>query len=233
MAQATHWAAVIFYNDTPELLDLCLGSMKRNGFKIICVDGAYVDFVKTNRINGMSVDTYASTEENQNVAKKHADVFIPCPENGWETQIDKRNAALAAVPDGDFYWSLDADEEVIDNAGIQPITMADVYRIMEYEDAKGTTRKFSAIRTYRKAHHLKYIYQHCRIYDSSLHVPGNLDSGLIVKAHWDKNALHPFIYDNKGAIISIRHHRFLRPQERIKQKVRYYLDREEAKLSYA
>lgn len=93
-------ACVIFYNDGP-LLEDSLKSLVGKVDQIIAVDGAFSDFPH---------EKPYSTDGSLEIAEKYATVIKT--KKAWKTQVDKRNAYLKHVPDGECFIVIDADEEL-------------------------------------------------------------------------------------------------------------------------
>lgn len=209
-----HVIGMIAWNESPELLNLVLKSMKRCNFKIVIVDGVFADYARINKLN-----KFDSNPESIEVMKYYADYFIKCPKEPWTSQVVKRNAALKQVSEGDYYWAIDADEEFVYFKQLQEMTEP-IYRIYEH----GPDRTFSTIRVYKQQKGLHYELQHCRMY---------LNNELLVSAHHVNNQMQPLLLDSFGQKISIIHHCFKRDKLRQEQKQKFYAERTERLLGYA
>ena len=92
-------ACVVFYNDINETLLMDLSTKVDT---IIAVDGAYKDFPHVKPF---------STDGSIETAKKYATVVET--DKAWETQVDKRNAYLDLVPEGESFIVIDTDEKLL------------------------------------------------------------------------------------------------------------------------
>jgi hypothetical protein len=207
-----NYAGVIFYNDGPELLELSLLALKRNGFFIIAIDGAFTEFplAKDEKVY--------STDGCLDVARKYANQVIEVPAQGWYDQATKRTRYIRETPTGSYIWAIDSDEPMRPFDSIIPMTQ-DVYRIMEnrfYED--GHIEFFSTVRVYKVYEDLAYKYRHCNIYRMKGHVEGQIFTGLVTQAKSDVNATRPILTDLAGQQIIIDHYRNRRSKGRQEQK---------------
>jgi hypothetical protein len=218
------YAGVIFYNDDPYYLEKCLVALRDNNIKPICVDGAFGNFPTTG--------TFYSNDGCIGMAKKLAEIFIPCPEGGWKSQVDKRNEYFKACPVGEYIIVIDADEVMQKVGGFEAMT-EDVYTIMENRYEKSTEFKtWGGIRVYKVYEDLRYCYQHCRTYRMSQHDQKDIDSGLLVCAHGAMNDSRPVLKDWSGRPVTIDHYKYIRTPERMRAKEDFYKLRKEAELGY-
>ena len=95
-------AIIIFYNDTPEILERCFKSLEGKA-EIIAIDGAFKDFPHS--------EPY-STDGCKELAINYAIIYHGV-NRSWENQTEKRNAAFQYLNDGDYFLVIDADEELI------------------------------------------------------------------------------------------------------------------------
>ena len=96
-------AGLIFFNDEILLLKKCLDSIQGVD-RIIAVDGTYQDWPH----NGV----FASSKEHHDLIRSYQNTTLITTDKPFWHQIDKRNQCLLG-DDGDWYLSIDADEEVI------------------------------------------------------------------------------------------------------------------------
>jgi hypothetical protein len=222
-----HWGCCIFYNDGPQLLEKSLKAMKAAGLSIIAVDGAYQEFMA---VEGSTIPY--SSDGCQEVAKRYAEVYIPCPAGGWVDEVTKRNAYVEKVPVGDYFWWIDADEVLRPFRGPVKLT-ADVYMLdIWHRGNMGRMKVSQTIRVYKKYPDLAHKYQHCRLYRLDDHVEGNLDSGLVTSAHAEINMTRPPVMDLNGARVAFDHLFHERLRKRIFDKNRFYATMKEAKYGY-
>ena len=92
----------IFYDDNLDLLERCLASLRARVDTLVAVDGAFASFPH---------ERASSSEAHLQVARRYADVLwttgVP-----WHDEVEKRNAYLEHVDNGDWALVLDADEEL-------------------------------------------------------------------------------------------------------------------------
>ena len=134
-------ANIIFYNDTPELLERCLKSIKNKVDYILAIDGCYTEFPH---------DKCYSTDGCLDIAKKYADSIIEC-KKPWKDQIHKRNAYLTDI-DG-YHFILDADEELI---GSIPKLEHETYAIKIHNE-----KDPYHVRFFKSSKELRYSSRHC------------------------------------------------------------------------
>jgi hypothetical protein len=91
---------VIFYNDTPALVERSLRSLRQYCDHVIAIDGAFKDFPH---------DNPASTDGSLEVANKYAEVIGA--KAAWSSQMEKRNQYFIGG-EGDYYLILDTDEYI-------------------------------------------------------------------------------------------------------------------------
>ena len=106
-------ATVMLYNDRTFLLPM-LESIKDHVDSIIICDGAYKLYYETMLKRDSTVKPW-STDGSLEIIKLvngKPDTKIIPPPNGepWTNQLIKRTAMLDAVPDGDWFLGIDADE---------------------------------------------------------------------------------------------------------------------------
>lgn len=220
-------AGVIFYNDGPEMLQKSLMALKENGLNIIAVDGAFREFIEHER----DLPAY-SNDGCIDVAKAYANTYIPAPDGGWMYQQDKRNAYVLTIPDGEYFFVIDADE-ILHPFRLGPNSLAeDSYKLMENRhNERGPVQRLNCTRVFKKYPDLVYKYQHCRIYRGDQHQPRDLESGLVSRASLN-NIRAPFLLDAEGERVWFDHRCDLRTLERKRQKQNYYRMREERKMVY-
>lgn len=216
------YAGLIFYNDTPDLLQKSLVALKDSGLQVIAIDGAYREFMDQDRTGQAK---WYSTDGCIDVARAQASLYIPAPPWGWTDQAHKRSEYMQLIPDGDFVLIMDGDE-ILHKCEIDPGKFTDdVYALNMYR-ADGEFA-YKSIRIYRIYPDLKYQYQHCRIYRMRMHDPKYIQSGCVTKAQGGLNALRKVAMDAKGEPIAFTHHPEWRPQDRQDQKARYKQQRKE------
>lgn len=106
-------AAMIVYNDCT-FLAAALESLKQNVDSIIVVDGAYQKYYETICEHNPQAKPY-STDGTLEIIQLIHDLpptkIIHVPDGKpWLNQLEKRNALLSAIPDGDWFIGIDADE---------------------------------------------------------------------------------------------------------------------------
>ena len=107
------------YNDY-STLSMAVHSIKDVVDDIIVADGAYELYLKNYRESVPDAQPW-STDVSLEILKAITDVapklkIIGCPNNKpWENQCVKRTALLDAVPQGDWFIVLDADEMLYGN----------------------------------------------------------------------------------------------------------------------
>lgn len=210
-------AGVIFYNDTPKLLERSLVAIKACGIDIIAIDGSFREFPKA------TGEKYYSTDGCIDIAKKYADLYIPAPKWEWTDQAHKRSTYFQLIPDGDFCLILDGDEflhpcEIDTSLWNEDIYMCNLHRSID----GGYT---NSIRIYRVHTDLKYMHQHCRVYRIFNHDPEKgIQSGGVVQAHGNNV---PLAHDKSGRPICFTHSPELRPKDRQAQDDIYMANRKE------
>jgi hypothetical protein len=215
------FAGIIFFNDTPELLEKCMIALKANGFKIVAIDGAFQEFPLAKG------EKYYSTDGCLDVAWKYADINIESPIGGWFNQATKRTQYFKAVPLYSYVFSIDADEIMQPFSWDFELT-EDVYRIKQkrfHED--GTTLMLGTVRGYKVYPDLEYLYRHCTIYRTSQHKEGDLESGLVTRAKGSINPTRPMVKDKAGNFLIIHNRQDLRSERRRAQKKEYKEKRKE------
>lgn len=209
-------ASIIFYNDTPELLEKSLKAIKASNIDIIAIDGAFREFPKSDK------ERYYSTDGCIDIAKKYADLYIPAPKWEWVDQAHKRSTYFQLIPDGDFCIVLDGDEflhpcEIDPNQWTENIYMCQLHRSAD----DGWS---NSVRIYRIFPDLKYMGQHSRIYRIFNHNPKETVSGSVVQSHGNNV---PLAHDKSGRPITFTHSPELRPAPRQKQDDIYMSNRKE------
>ena len=229
MRENEFWACVIFYNDTPELLEKCLSAIKKNNLKLITIDGAFKEFL-VNDQSGLLKPF--STDGTIEIAKKYSDIFVEAPPEGWENQAQKRNKYVELVPTDSYFIIIDADEILTPFISYADLSQ-DIYRIVEHRyTAENVFTSMSTIRVYKKYNHLRYMHQHCRIYDMRFIKEFDIEAGLLVSAKNPENQKKQFLVDCYGERVEIHHLKYSRSPERLGLKEAYYLKREEAEHGY-
>ena len=218
-----HYGCCIFFEDGPALLEESLKAMKAIGWKVIAIDGAYQEFMKYGQI-----EKPYSTDGCIDVARSLADLYVPCPTEGWFDQPTKRNEYVKNVPVGDYFHAIDADE-VIEKCTFDFGVEEDIYRMIEnrwLHDVR--PRMMDTIRTYKKYPDIGYKYQHSRTYRLDQHKEGDLESGLLVQAaNLSNNMQRPLLKDLYGKDVMIQHYNFKRSLDRKRQKQNFYRMRKE------
>jgi len=107
-------ALVNIYNDRT-FLGACLEGLKGNVDNIIVADGAYQQYLETYKKEHPAAQPY-STDGSLEILKAFTDLPpVTILTNGqapWVNQCVKRTALLDAVPDGDWFLIIDADEQI-------------------------------------------------------------------------------------------------------------------------
>ena len=148
------WACVIVYNDK-DLLEQSLISLKKAEFKIMVIDGKFAKYPGENLV---------STDGSIEIAKKYADMYIPADASFLSTQMTKRSKYTELVPDGEYFFVIDSDEEYRGKPIDANTLTEDVYSIcLEEADRKQST---TSIRIWKKYPDLKYMIRHCYLFRS-------------------------------------------------------------------
>jgi hypothetical protein len=104
---STDFVALVCVWEEAELLPGLLHSLGppgRNVDRIVVADGRFAHYPG---------DSFPSTDGTQGIALEHGCELIEAPEEGWDTEHEKRNALLAACQPGDEVLIIDADERAI------------------------------------------------------------------------------------------------------------------------
>jgi hypothetical protein len=222
------WATVIFYDDPPELLEASLGAIKDNGFKIICADGAFREWLN---VEGYPLNKSYSKNGCADVAKKYADIYICAAKFGWLNEMEKRNACIERVPPSEYFWINDADE-VLPKFTLPSLT-ENVYRVVErLHRVNGNIAHQPRNRVFKMYLDLQFQYQHCRLYRMGEHYPGRIDTGLVARSSWANNKDIPIIKDDRGIEICFDHYTNKRPKEWSEIKNKYCQIRSENKYPF-
>lgn len=136
---------IIFYNDSPALLERCLKSVRGVCDKLLGIDGAFA---------GFPMFKPWSTDGCLDIAKKYCDTVIET-KDPWKSQIDKRNACLTLKNESDYYLIIDSDEYF---NGKMPILKSSAYGI-NIDNPENNTKN-EQIRIFRHRHGLKYEERH-------------------------------------------------------------------------
>ncbi len=208
------WACLIFYRDGVELLERCLSSLKKNGVdEIIAVDGRYKEFPEKGN---------NSTQKELELVIKYVDVWGGLKLSkieGWDSQIEKRNASIKPVPVGDYFLVIDADE-VLASPIDKSLLTGDSYSVQMFEPKPGTEssvenvfkncfKQYPSNRIYKKYDDMEYRNRHCAIYRTSLiKDPSDVHSGLV-----SRDLSIPFIYSD-GLPVTLYHYPYKRSSER-------------------
>ena len=110
-------AILNLYNDI-DFLSSCLQSLKDNVDRLIVADGAYDLYFKRYKEFNPDAKPYSTdggVELIQNFQGLPPTTFLHNPqgrEATWQNQVVKRTALLDAVPDGDYFLVIDADERL-------------------------------------------------------------------------------------------------------------------------
>jgi glycosyltransferase involved in cell wall biosynthesis len=111
-------AGIIFYNDTPQMLEKCLKSIQSHVEKIVAIDGAFKEFPH---------DKPWSTDGCLDIAHKYAHEVVETRE-AWPDQATKRNAYFTLKREQDWYLILDTDEYLFNS--IPDKLFGDCYRVL-------------------------------------------------------------------------------------------------------
>jgi len=206
------WAGIIFYNDIPQILESCLKSCKEAGLKIIAIDGAFQEFPLVN-----SQKLY-STDGCYELAREYADIFVPCPVNGWFNQAEKRSEYFRQAPVGSYVLVIDADESLWDCGGINPDLEDDIYKIGIVSSVIHTYT--CMVRCYKVYEDLRYEDRHCSVVRTDL---PRLNLNEIQKLVADSK----YLTDLLGNNICVDHHSGKRPESRKNQNDKYKRYRKE------
>lgn len=153
------WACICFYRDGVKLLERCLNSLYENGVdEIITVDGKYKEF--------SGKEDFSSLKERQ-TAMIWMGHYVGAPIGGWSSQMEKRNASIKPVPNGDYFLVIDADEELTTPIDKSKLTL-DAYSVQMYERENGRINKqYPSNRIFKKYSDLEYRNRHCALYRTS------------------------------------------------------------------
>jgi hypothetical protein len=186
-------AAVIAYNEE-RMLPGCLQSVRDVVDRIVVVDGAYEHFPHPDGI-------FASTDSTHAIADCYGAEWIPCPEDGWPTQVEKRSAYLVGE-EGDWYLHIDADERF--KGELPPIGELEdgrSYR-MSVVWAEGSFTPW-AVRLFQHQDQMEYRGAHCALFSDDHLINRRQDAEPITSA-W------------------FLHLKTARKAQRQREKIRYY-----------
>lgn len=197
---------IITYNDFPLIKD-CVESIKDKVDRIICVDGRYADFPKTQSDNSTDGTLeYLCALDKTNV------IMV----SGYD-EVAKRNRYLQELKDGDIVLNLDSDEVLV---GELPELKSD-FGILDLWDGCSRHIQKRATRFFKYREGMKYQDVHYTLYFNGI---------MINKLH---NVINPdFSFENIEGC-HILHNWHLRTDERKYAKEQYYktLIQKEAKFT--
>lgn len=190
-------ASVIFYNDTPELLEACLSSLHGKVDTIITIDGPFKDFTHKSIL---------STDGCLEIAKKYSNKVITA-KKAWESQIEKRNAYLTLKNENDIYFIIDADE-VYEGESLKQLIKSD-YAINVFTPSSNLDNK--QIRIFKHRQDICYAQRHSWVWSQG-DIINSIDSFPEIK----------FLLSGK-----IIHNSHLRPIIRLQDDLKYMAKRKE------
>lgn len=162
------WAVVSVFNEISHL-EKTLDSIRSSVDGIIVVDGAYKTFPYTGN-NGASDDGTIEF-----LLKYQREVYpgleiVYAPEGGWETEMEKRTAYCDLVPEGDWLFIIDGDEELV--AGGNHLNLLESFRqdrdfdlgIVLIHFINGDSSHYGEMgRLYKKKKGMKYDKSHSHV----------------------------------------------------------------------
>lgn len=195
-------ACMIFYNDTPQLMERALQAIRPAVDKIICIDGAFAEFPHVKPW---------STDGCLDIAKAYADEVVECKEP-WKDQMTKRSRYFTLTDPNDYYLLYDTDELF---RGTIPRNLGeDCYSVaMEDFMEDGTKSVVDRFRLIRHQPGIAHKFCHAEIWVD--------DRPLVVRRR-----KRPFA-EIKG--FTIEHHPYLRPTIRQELDAKYMAIRAENK----
>jgi hypothetical protein len=215
-------ACMIFWNDTPEMLERSMRAVRDNGFSIVAVDGAYREMMA---VAGIKDPT--STDGCLDIASKYAESLVLSPSTGWKSEADKRQACLRHVHVDEYFIISDADE-VLRPMMLDTVVKDDAARMIEVLHlADGRTAERPLVRMWRRFQDLGYRYQHCRLYHTSQMDEKDINAGLVSRASSSINLKYPILKNADGTQVKFDHFPHTRPIDRQMIKGRYYCERSE------
>lgn len=215
------FGCVSFYDDAP-LLRNSIDAMKQSGLTVIAVDGGYKEFLKCDKTGKQKL---WSTDGSIDVAKSHADFYIPAPKWGYVDQAQKRSMYFQVIEEGSYAIIIDSDE-ILEPCNLsKECFKEDVYNIfIKNSESIGITT-----RVYKVSPDLKYLYRHCMLYNMRDHdFKGPNKTGLVTSNRG--NVPRPTLYDKSTKAVTINHMRHERPVERQEQGDEYKRIRRELKV---
>lgn len=102
-------AVLCVYNEEA-LLPACLASLHGKVDRIVVADGRYKAFPG---------EGGASTDRTLDIAREHGCDIIEAPDDGWNTEHEKRTALVRTGGLGDTYLVIDADERLVGGADLK------------------------------------------------------------------------------------------------------------------
>lgn len=186
-------AAVIAYNEE-RMLPGCLQSVRDVVDRIVVVDGAYEHFPHPDGIFGSTDATHA-------IADCYGAEWLPCPVDGWPTQMEKRTAYLLGA-EGDWYLHIDADERLMGELpAVEALEDGCSYR-MTIVWADGSFHPW-CVRVFQHRGQMEYRGAHCALFS---------DDRLITQRRGAKTIESAWFLHLKGQ----------RSTQRQRDKIRYY-----------
>ena len=218
---------MIFWNDTPAMLERSMKAVRDNGFDIVAADGAYQEFMAVSDIKDPT-----STDGCLDIAAKYAESLILSPPAGWKSEAEKRQACLRHVHVDEYFIISDADE-VLRPMMLDAVPTGDAGRMIEVLHLlDGRTAERPLVRMWKRFQDLGYRYQHCRLYHLNQMDPADINAGLVSRASSSINLKYPILTNSDGTQVKFDHYPHTRPIERQIQKGHYYVARSENKYPF-
>ena len=212
------WACYIVYNEE-QMIEMSLRSIIDHVDVVLLADGAYEDFPH---------EDFLSTDRTFEIAKqvcaeKNRKLVTIFPKRAWRDEIEKRNETyLKAVPDGDFIFGIDADEEALWPVGTDDqlhdimarydLDGAKVHTIYYLPRVRLITRGLQP-RFYRKTPGMFYAYNHYSLFTADgnyLYRNGRFEEAdILISEHG-----HERDKTRQGDKDSFVHHRIERAADR-------------------
>jgi glycosyltransferase involved in cell wall biosynthesis len=201
------YGVTIFWQEPPAMLQRALQSLRTVGCeKIIAVDG---------RIKGYSGDD-CSEDETVCIAKSNSDIYVPGVL--YDRQEDKRNVYLDLVPDGEWFFILDADEEALGKIHEKEIERNQAWNVLLRDTKTGACNKYN--RLFKKRAGMTYAHHHTGIYIKDQMNDSDLKSGLVSRKDYE---LYPHCH--------ILHYRLERDQARRENRAAYANEKNKYEVS--
>jgi hypothetical protein len=203
------YGCISFFNDGIPMLERALKSLKENGADfIVAVDGSWKGFPL---IDGEQAEH--SLPSQVECVKDYADIYI---NKAWESQVEKRNAYLRAVPGLDYFLILDADEQLMNEPDKDKLAERDFWNIRLRSPLSKSKSLLVYNRIFKKYDDLAYQKKHCALYYCNYLQPGNLKAGLVSLVQD-----YEFAPTRDEEDVLIHHYREERGEKRKKQRMAY------------